>query len=71
QWIEHFRQYQDFTEVSRRMVVSLVDGITVFPGSRMELQLRYRYDYERALSFADAAAQLHALPETLPEREVA
>lgn len=63
QWIEHFRQFKDFTEVNRRMIVSLVDGITVYPESRMELQLRYRYDYERALSFADAAAQLHPLPE--------
>ena len=71
QWIEHFRQFQDFTEVSRRMVVSLVDGITIYPDSRMELQLRYRYDYERALSFADAAAQLHVLSEGISKSEVA
>jgi Site-specific recombinases, DNA invertase Pin homologs len=71
QWIEHFRQFRDFTEVTRRMVVSLVDGITVYPESRMELQLRYRYDYERALSFADAVAQLHSLPENLLPKEVA
>ena len=46
-------------------------GITVYPESRMELQLRYRYDYERALSFADAVAQLHSLPENLLPKEVA
>lgn len=71
QWIEHFRQFKDFTEVTRRMVVSLVDCIIIYPESRMDIQLRYRYDYERALSFADAAAQLHALPENLLPKEVA
>lgn len=62
QWIERFRQYHDFTEMTRRMVISLIEAVTVHPGSRIELLFRYRYDYERAVSFAKAACQLHHVP---------
>lgn len=70
QWIEHFRQFQDFAEMTRRMVVSLIDMVTVHPGSRLEILFRYRYDYERALSFAGAVSKLHVLPENRLLREV-
>ncbi len=62
QWIERFKQFHDFTEINRRMVITLIDTITVYPGSRLDILVRYRYDYERALSFAKAVGQLHALP---------
>lgn len=62
QWIERFRQYHDFTEISRRMVITLIDVITVHPGSRLDVLFRYRYDYERAISFAQAVCQLHGVP---------
>jgi DNA invertase Pin-like site-specific DNA recombinase len=69
QWIEHFRQFQDFTELTRRMVVSLVDVITVHPGSRLEILFRYRYDYESALRFTETVAKLHALPKSITLKE--
>lgn len=62
-WIERFREYQDFTEITRRLVVSLVDVITIHPESRLDILFRYRYDYERCVSFIQAAGQLHEIPE--------
>jgi len=76
QWIERFKQYRDFTVLTRRMVVSLVDAVTVYPGTiagnektaskpagvRLDILFRYRYDFERSLSFANAVNQLHKLP---------
>jgi len=72
QWIERFRQYHNFNEITRRMVITLIDTITVHPGSRLDLLFRYRYDYERAISFAVAVSQLHDVPgsENI-QREVA
>ena len=61
-WIEQFRIYQDFSELSRRMVVSLVDVVTVHPGNKLDLLFRYRYDYERCVSFVKAVSQLHTIP---------
>jgi len=62
QWIERFKQYHDFTEITRRMVITLVDTIIVHPGSRLDILFRYRYDYERCVSFAKAVCQLHDVP---------
>jgi len=53
-WIEQFKIHQDFSELSRRMVVSLVDMITVHPSNKLDLLFRYRYDYERCISFVRA-----------------
>jgi hypothetical protein len=61
-WIERFRLYHDFNEITRRMVITLIDTVTVHPGSRLDILFRYRYDYERAVSFAKAVCQLHDVP---------
>ena len=61
-WIEQFREYQNFAELSRRMVVSLVDIVTVHPNNKLDLLFRYRYDYERCVSFVKAVEQLHTIP---------
>ena len=70
-WIERFRQYHDFNEVSRRMVITLIDTVTVHPGSRLDILFRYRYDYERAVSFALAVNSIHTVPGVDALKEVA
>lgn len=40
-WIERFRKHQDFAGLTRRMVVSLVDTITIYPGNRLDMLFRY------------------------------
>ena len=76
QWIERFKKYQDFAELSRRMIVSLIDVIIVHPnqrtgkknskkpavGAHMDIHFRFQYDFERSLSFAKAVGQIHELP---------
>ena len=61
-WIAYFQQYHDFTALTRRMVITLIDTLTVHPGSRLDMLFRYRYDYERAVSFAKAVCQMHNVP---------
>ena len=61
-WIEQFKEYQNFSVLSRRMVVSLVDVVIIHPGNKMEILFRYRYDFERAVSFIKAVEQLHTIP---------
>ena len=63
-WIERFREYQDFTTLSRRMVVSLVDVVTVHASNKLDIMFRYRYDYERTVSFVKAVGQLHSIPKS-------
>jgi len=66
-WIEQFRVYQDFAEISRHMVVSLVDIVTIHPKNKMDILFRYRYDYEQSVGFVQAVEQLH---DTSNAREV-
>jgi len=63
-WIGQFMEYKDFSVLSRRMIVSLVDMVTVYPGNKLDLLFRYRYDYERCISFVKAVEQLHTIPNS-------
>jgi DNA invertase Pin-like site-specific DNA recombinase len=70
-WIERFREYRDFTELTRRMVVSLVDVITVYDSKRMDILFRYRYDYKRCINFIETVSKMHSLPGSDTQREEA
>lgn len=69
-WIEHFKQYHNFSELTRKLLVAAIDEIVVYPKSRFEIGFRYRYDYERALNFVDAVSELHPVPGCEQRREV-
>lgn len=68
-WIEQFWEHQDFAELSRRMVVSLVDVVTIHPNNKLDILFRYRYDYERCISFVNAVGQLHEIPNEKTTKE--
>ena len=48
-WIEQFKKYQNITELTRHIAVTLIDRIMVFEDCRIDIRFRYQYDYERAL----------------------
>ena len=49
-WIEIFRQYQNITELTRPIVVTLIDHLNIYEGNRIEIVFQYQYDFEQALS---------------------
>ena len=61
-WIEYFKQYHNFSELTRKLLVAVTDRIVIYPKSRLEINFRYQYDYMRALSFAEAVSELHPVP---------
>lgn len=54
-WMDTFRQYQNITELTRAVVVTLIDHIIVHEGNRLEIAFRYQYDYDRALEAVNFA----------------
>ena len=48
-WLEYFKEYRDFTELSRELIVKLIDRIIVYEGGRLEIIFRYRDEFESAL----------------------
>ncbi|WP_369283660.1 recombinase family protein [Oscillibacter sp. GMB15532] len=61
-WVEAFKKNRNITELSRKVMVSLIEWIHVYPGSRVEIRFRYQYEYERALLFTENAKELIATP---------
>jgi len=46
-WIEYFKEYRDFTELTRELVVKLIYKIIVYEGGKIEIILRYRNGIEK------------------------
>ena len=50
-WIEQFRQYENVTELTRPMVIHLIERINIFEDSHMEIVFRHRNQIEEILQF--------------------
>ena len=69
-WVEAFKKNQNITELSRKVMVSLIEWIHVYPGNRVEIRFRYQYEYERTLLFAENAQKLIAEPSLIARQGV-
>jgi hypothetical protein len=59
-WIEQFKKHHNFTELTRKIVVSLIDDITVYEGSRIDIRFKYQSNLEAAVNF------IHAVDNIIP-----
>lgn len=50
-WIEQFRQYENVTELTRPMVIHLIERINIFENSNIEIVFRHRNQIEEILRF--------------------
>jgi len=50
-WIEQFRQYENVTELTRSMVIHLIERINIFEDSNIEIVFRHRNQIEEILRF--------------------
>lgn len=50
-WIEQFRQYENVTELTRPMVIHLIERINIFEDSNIEVVFRHRNQIEEILRF--------------------
>ncbi|WP_312432328.1 recombinase family protein [Lacrimispora sp.] len=69
-WVEAFKKNRNISELSRKVIVSLVEWINIYPGSRVEIRFRYQNEYERALLFAENAKDLAAEPSLISRQGV-
>ena len=64
-WVEQFRQYENVTELTRPMVIHLIERINIFEDSNMEIVFRHRNQIEEILQFISektANKKLLAMP---------
>ena len=50
-WIEQFRQYENVTELTRPMVIHLIERINIFEDSNIEIVFRHRNQIKEILRF--------------------
>lgn len=50
-WIEQFRQYENVSELTRPMVIHLIERINIFEDSNIEIVFRHRNQIEEILRF--------------------
>lgn len=50
-WIEQFRQYENVTELTRPMVIHLIERINIFEDSNIEIVFRHRNQIDEILRF--------------------
>ena len=50
-WIEQFRRYENVTELTRSMVIHLIERINIFEDSNIEIVFRHRNQIEEILRF--------------------
>lgn len=55
-WLESIRQYRNIRELSRKVLVALVDRIDVFEGHRMEVHFRFEQEVRELLEMAQSTA---------------
>lgn len=68
-WIEQFRQYENVTELTRPMVIHLIERINIFEDSHIEIVFRHRNQIEEILQFiSEKTANKKVL--AIPIREV-
>ena len=64
-WVEQFRQYENVTELTRPMVIHLIERINIFEDSNIEIVFRHRNQIEEILQFISektANKKLLAMP---------
>jgi hypothetical protein len=49
-WMGHFRSYEDFIEIDRRIVVSLIQSIKIISKTELTITFNYQDEYAKAVS---------------------
>jgi hypothetical protein len=57
-WIEQFKEHRNFTELDRKIVVSLIKEIRVFEGKEIELVFKHENKQKSAVSFVQSVGEL-------------
>jgi len=66
-WIEQFKQHGNFTGLTRKIVVSLIEGIIVYEDNRVEIIPKYKDKFESALNFIASVSELIPMENLIRE----
>lgn len=56
EWIEHFKEYRNIRELTRKLAVALIERIEVYEGKRIHILFRFQMEYDSARILAGNTA---------------
>lgn len=66
EWIEHFKEYRNIRELTRKLAVALIERIDVYEGKKIHILFRFQMEYDSARMLAGNIA---VQDETALQRE--
>jgi len=49
-WIEHFKKFENISEIDRATVIQLIMSIHIFSKTHLQITFNYKDEYEQALA---------------------
>ena len=56
EWIEHFKEYRNIRELTRKLAVALIERIDVYEGKKIHILFRFQMEYDSARMLAENIA---------------
>lgn len=70
QWIAYFKQYQNISELTRKLAIALIERISVYEGKRLHIQFKFQMEYDNALLLLKNTEKLRGNAGTVPVKGV-
>ena len=70
-FIENFKKYQNITELTRDIVVELINNIYIYENGLIELEVKFRDEYLTALEYIEINKQLYINKEKFKNSQIA
>ena len=70
-FISNFVKYQNITELTRDMVVELINNIYIYEGGKIEVEVKFRDEYETALEYIEINRQIYVAEQQFKNAQVA
>ena len=69
-FIENFKKYQNITELTRDIIVELIENIYIYEGGKIEVVVRFRDEYLTALEYIELNRQVYIKQQQFKNAQV-
>ena len=69
-FIENFKKYQNITELTRDIIVELIENIYIYEGGKIEVVVRFRDEYLTALEYIEVNRQVYIKQQQFKNAQV-
>lgn len=70
-FIENFKKYQNITELTRDVVVELINNIYIYEGGKIEVEVKFRDEYMNALQYIELNRQVYMQEKKYQQAQIA